>query len=98
MLYAVRFFDNPDRLAIRQQYLQAHIKWLDEHKETVLIGGSLRDAPSADPVGGWWLVDAPNKETVEALLRTDPFWRHDLRQGCEIHLWSKAFPDRKLMI
>lgn len=98
MLYAVRFFDNPDQSHVRQQQMQAHVQWLDEHKDVVLIGGSLRDAPGEPPVGGLWLVEAPDKATVELLLQTDPFWVHGLPQGYEIFFWSKAFPDRKVFV
>lgn len=99
MLWAVRFHDHSDPLALRQQHLQAHIDWLDTHKDVVLIGGSLRDEPGdARPVGGLWIVEAPSRAAVEALLQTDPFWRCGLRERVEIHCWSKAFPDRRVPV
>lgn len=45
-----------------------------------------------------WLVEAPDKETIEALFQSDPFWAQGLRQGYEILYWSKAFPERKVPI
>ena len=98
MLYAVRFFDRPDRLAVRQQYLKAHVAWLDEHRERILVGGSLRDAPGETPVGGLWIVEAESKKDVEELFATDPFWVNGLRERYEILFWSKAFPDRKVPV
>ena len=98
MLYAVRFFDKPDCQDIRAAHMDAHLTWLDDNSDVVLIGGSLRNAPGEPPVGGMWLVDATDRDAIEALLRTDPFWIHGLRAGYEIFFWRKAFPDRKVLI
>lgn len=98
MLYAVRFHDRPDRLPVRRQHLQAHIDWLDEHKDAVLVAGSLRHEPDEEPVGGLWLVEAACKAEVESLLLTDPFHVHGLRQSHEILCWTKAFPGRRVPI
>lgn len=98
MLYVVRFKDRPDRLETRKQFLAAHIAWLDQHKDMILVAGSLRPDHGADAVGGLWVVDAPDRETIKTLLLTDPFWVQGLRETCEIMYWSKAFPDRKVPI
>ncbi|MFT3735619.1 MAG: YciI family protein [Rhodocyclaceae bacterium] len=98
MLFAVRFYDRPDQLAVRQQYLQAHIDWLDVQRDVILVGGSLRAEPGATPEGGLWVVNAPDRATIEALIESDPFWIHGLRARYEIHFWSKAFPERKVPV
>ena len=98
MLFAVRFHDQKDRAEVRCQQLQAHINWLDEHRELVLIGGSLRKELGENPVGGIWLVEAPDKNAVEVLIQSDPFSIHGLRERHEILLWSKAFPERKVPV
>ena len=98
MLYAVRFYDRPGQFAVRQAHLPAHVQWLDDHKDVVLVGGSLRPAPEEKPVGGLWIVEAPDPVAIETLLRTDPFWVHGLRERYEIFFWSKAFPDRKVLV
>lgn len=98
MLYVVRFTDRADRKATRQQFLAEHIAWLDRHRDVVLVAGSLRPEPGADPVGGMWLVDAPDRQAIEALFQSDPFWVEGLRETYEILFWSKAFPDRKVPV
>ena len=98
MLYAVRFTDRPNRLATRQEFLAAHLSWLDQHKDMILVAGSLRPGPEDAAIGGLWIVDAPDPHTIKALLLTDPFWVQGLRDTCEIMYWSKAFPDRKVPI
>jgi len=98
MLFAVRFFDRPDAANVRQQHMQAHIDWLDEHKDVVLAAGSLRLEPGSKPEGGLWIVEAPSRAAVEVLIKSDPFSLHGLRHRHEILLWTKAFPDRKVPI
>lgn len=98
MLFAVRFEDDQGKSATRKQYLDAHIAWLDQHADSVLVGGSLRLEPDTNPVGGLWIVKASSKEAVEALIETDPFWQQGLRSNVEILYWSKAFEDRQVPV
>lgn len=98
MLFAVRFHDRPDRLEIRRAQLEAHIQWVDSHKDVLLVAGSLRHAPDEAPVGGLWIVTLPGKEQVEALIATDPFAVHGLRESYEILHWSKALPAHKALV
>ena len=98
MLYVIRFTDNPECLPIRKQFLPAHLQWLEQHQQSILVAGSLRPEPEAIPVGAFWVVEAASKSAVESLLLTDPFWLHGLRQSVEILHLSKAFPDRKVPV
>lgn len=93
-LFAVRFHDHAHQVSVRQAQMQAHLAWLDGHKEHILVAGSLRPDPGLPPVGGLWVVRADSRAEVQTLVETDPFWRHGLRASCEILHWSKAFPDR----
>lgn len=98
MLFTIRFTDNPERLSIREQYLPAHLEWLDSNCTTVLVAGSLRQAEDGVSVGALWIVEALNKDAAERVFETDPFWVQGLRQGYEILHWSKAFPARKVPV
>ncbi|MCU6433719.1 YciI family protein [Undibacterium sp. Jales W-56] len=97
-LFAVRFHDKPDKLATRSQFLQAHLDWLNIHKNTILVAGSLRLSPDQGAIGGLWIVQAEEKNQIEQLLVEDPFWKAGLRERVEISFWSKAFPDRMTLI
>lgn len=92
MLFAVRFYDRPDRLDVRKHQMEQHLEWLRAHGDVILVGGSLRSDPDADAIGALWIVQCDSKAAIEALLRTDPFWIHGLRERYDIHSWHKAFP------
>lgn len=97
MLFAVLFTDKPGHGALRAEHLQAHIDWVAQHQDTVLVAGSLRVEPGTVPRGGLWIVEAPSSDAVHALMQTDPFWTCGLRQGVEVLHWSKAL-DRQALV
>jgi uncharacterized protein YciI len=97
MLFAVLFTDKPGHGALRSEQLQAHIDWVAKHRDTVLVAGSLRTDPGAVPKGGLWVVEAPSKEAVLELMKSDPFYVCGLRQGVEVLHWSKALEQKVLV-
>jgi uncharacterized protein YciI len=98
MSFAVVFTDKPDHGALRAEYLAAHIAWVDANKEQVLVAGSLRENPADVPKGGLWVVQAPEKADVHALMQTDPFYTCGLRQSVEVLHWSKALESHQALI
>ncbi len=98
MLFAVRFKDKEGMFESRQENLTKHIAWLDQHQNTILVGGSLRESPDQVPIGGLWIVEASSRDHIMALIQSDPFWQIGLRESVEILHWSKAFEDRKVLI
>lgn len=98
MLFIVLFSDKPDCAEIRAANLQAHIDWLEKHKDLIPIGGSLRHELGETPKGGLWIVHADSKEQIENLIKSDPFFIAGLRQHYEILHWSKANAERMVLI
>lgn len=98
MLFAIRFQDKQISSHLREEHLAAHIEWLDQHRDSILIGGSLREEAGQNPIGGLWIVEAQGREDIETLIQTDPFWQVGLRESVEILHWSKAFPDRQILV
>jgi uncharacterized protein YciI len=97
MLFAVLFTDKPGHGTLRAEHLKAHIDWLAEHQDTVLVAGSLRTEPGAVPKGGLWVVEAPSKQAVLDLIKSDPFYLCGLRQSVEVFHWSKALETKVLV-
>lgn len=97
MLFAVIFNDRPHQGALRAEYLQAHIDWVANHRDTVRVAGSLRDEPGQVPKGGLWIVEAESKEAIHQLMQTDPFWICGLRERVEVLHWSKAL-ERQVLV
>ena len=52
MLFAAIFTGKPEHGLLRSQYLEAHIRWVDQNKDVVLVAGSLRSEPQDVSKGG----------------------------------------------
>lgn len=92
-LYAIMFDDHPDKRHVRDAQLAAHIEWLRERRDSILLAGSMRHPDTDAPLGGLWIVRADSPSAVESLFITDPFWIHGLRRSYTIRRWSLALDD-----
>ena len=97
MLFAVLFTDGPEQGNLRAQNLDAHIRWVADHRDVVLVAGSLRVQPNSVPRGALWIVEADSKLAVLDLVKSDPFYVCGLRNSVEILHWSKAFEEKVLV-
>ena len=98
MLFVAQFQDDPGKLHVRKAEMDNHLRYLEERREKILVGGSLRADPAQDPLGGLWIIEASDKREAEKLCHGDPFWTRGLRRSVTILHYSKAFPDRKTPI
>jgi uncharacterized protein YciI len=98
MLYVVVFEDNTTLGAdFRLQHMTAHLSFLEKNKARIKAAGPLR-ASSGDPAGGLWIVEADSSDTVDALVKEDPFWPTGLRHSVRILSWSQVFADGRRLI
>ena len=95
MLFIVQFEDKPDVGELRQKLFPEHVKFLDSHKDKVLVPGAVREAGSDRPLGGLWIVEAEDEAEVRDVFKDDPFWVNGMRAGVRVTRWVKAFPERK---
>lgn len=89
MKFIILFEDAADAAPdLRQTHMAAHLAFLDRNG----IGAA---GPLVDPDGkgrdGLWVLDAPDRAAVEALVRADPFWPTGLRAGYAILEWRQVF-------
>ena len=97
-LFVALFTDKKDHGHVREAALQAHIEWLEQNKDVIPVGGSLRSEPDQTPRGGMWIARAASKEALDLLIRSDPFYAAGLRESYEILYWSKASAGRMELI
>lgn len=97
MLFAVLSTYKPGQGALRAAQLDAHVQWVAEHCDTVLVAGSLRREPDDVPKGGLWIVEAESREAVLQLMQSDPFYACGLRESVEVLYWRKALQSKVLV-
>jgi uncharacterized protein len=98
MLFAVVFEDDPSLgVDLRRRHMPAHLAFLERNASRIRAAGPLR-APSGDPAGGLWLVEADGPAEVDALVKDDPFWPTGLRRSVRILEWSQVFAHGRRLI
>ena len=98
MKYVVLFEDNDEFGHMRAKHMQAHLQFLSDNSDRIDAAGPLRDAATAAPAGGIWIVDANVAADVQALVETDPFYPTGLRKSIRILEWTQVFVDGRQMI
>lgn len=83
------FTDKPEMMAHRANYEQAHLEYLDSHKDEIPIAGGLRPEPDGKFVGGLWVMEVESFERAEELVKNDPYYSPDLR-SYQLLVWGKA--------
>ncbi len=96
MLFFVRLTDTPGSAGLRKEKLKEHLAWLKANREVIPAAGSLREEEDGIPVGGAWVVEAENRDAVEELIHTDPYWMAGLREDAQIYYWSLAWSNNEL--
>ncbi len=98
MLFIASFEDDPAALQVRNAHAQSHMAFLEAHTDQIVAAGPLRVEPDGAPVGAMWIVEAPDRDTVEALIVKDPFWVNGLRKSRSILQWRRVVPDQPVSI
>jgi len=98
MLYVALFEDSPNLGAdVRREHMPAHLSFLEKNAARIKAAGPLR-APSGDPAGGLWVIEADGPDVVDTLAKADPFWPTGLRQSVRILRWFQVFAKGKRLI
>ena len=96
MKFAVIFEDAPDAdPGIRKTHMSDHLAFLESRR--VEAAGPLADVENKG-CDGLWIVDAPDRVTVEQMIREDPFWPTGLRASYAILEWTQVYADGKRLI
>ena len=87
-LYTVTY-EHPDETGW-QQHLQPHILWLQDRlmDETLLASGPFGDA---QPKAALLVLSAPDRETLDAIIASDPFAEHGLIANMAVREWDPIF-------
>ena len=96
MKFIVIFEDASDAdPGIRKSHMAEHLSFLEANQ--VEAAGPLQDNENRGR-DGLWILDAPDRATVERLIRDDPFWPTGLRASYAILEWTQVFSHGKRLI
>jgi len=84
VLYILYNEDRPDGQAVREATREAHLAYLDRHKDKVVLGGGLLSEDGATRLGSVFIINVPSREAAEAFSAEEPFRKAGLFQTVKI--------------
>jgi uncharacterized protein YciI len=78
MLYVLYMEDRPRSAEIRAAEREAHLAYLDRHKDILVLGGALLADDGTTRIGSMLVLNVPGREAAEAFSMNEPFRRAGL--------------------
>ena len=73
MLYIIYQEDRPGARALREATRDAHLAYLEEHKDILVLGGGLLDEDGKTRLGSVLIINVPSRQAAEAFSASEPF-------------------------
>lgn len=93
MPFFIETFDKPGHAHVRTRERDAHLQFLDRHKELLLACGAKLTDEGENAGGGVYVVDVDTREDAERFIAQDPFALAGLFERVKIVRWRKAYVD-----
>ena len=84
MLYLIYQEDRPDGAAIRAATREAHLAYLERHRDIVVLGGATLAEDGTTRTGSALIINVPSREEAEKFSANEPFRKAGLFQTVKI--------------
>ncbi len=84
MLYVIYQVDKPNSQAIRAAQRAAHLKYLDDHEDILVLGGAMLAEDGTTRTGSVLIINVPGLEAAECFSANEPFRQAGLFERVEI--------------
>ena len=84
MLYILYNEDRPDGLTIREATREAHLAYLERHKDKLVLGGGLLSEDGKTRLGSVFIINVPDRKSAEAFSAEEPFRKAGLFKTTKI--------------
>jgi hypothetical protein len=84
MLYIIYQEDKPDAAAIRAATKDAHLAYLERHKDILVLGGALLEDDGIGRLGSVLVINVGNRAAAEAFSADEPFRKAGLFKSVKI--------------
>ena len=92
MHFVIHAVDRRDALATRAKHYRAHRIHLDEaarHRVSVMTAGTLVAADGETPVGSLFILEAPDRTSIDAFTDSDPYHVNGVWETVNVHYYNK---------
>jgi len=84
MLYIMFNEDRPDAQAIREATREAHLAYLERHKDIVVLSGGTLAEDGKTRTGSVFIINVPGREAAEKFSAEEPFRKAGLFKTVKI--------------
>jgi uncharacterized protein YciI len=84
MLYVIYQEDGPDSKAIRATTKDAHLAYLDQHEDILVLGGAMLAEDGGTRIGSVLILNVPSLEAAEQFSLNEPFRKAGLFKSVKI--------------
>ncbi len=84
MLYIIYQVDKPNATDIRAAHRAAHLQYLDDHEDILVLGGAMLADDGATRTGSVLIINVPSREEAERFSANEPFRKAGLFERVDI--------------
>ncbi|MDH3660675.1 MAG: YciI family protein [Alphaproteobacteria bacterium] len=89
MLFMVAAFDKPGMLETRLRVRGEHLEYLGTLGDRIKMGGAMLNEDE-QPLGSLLIIDADDREAIDALLDGDPYTKAGVFERIDVRPWRAA--------
>jgi uncharacterized protein len=84
VLYIIYQEDHPGAKALREATRDAHLAYLERHKDILVLGGGLLEEDGKTRLGSVLIINVPSRAAAEAFSASEPFRKAGLFREVKI--------------
>jgi uncharacterized protein len=84
VLYIIYQRDKADSAALRAAQREAHLRYLEEHQDILVLGGAMLAEDGTTRLGSVLIINVPNRQEAERFSAHEPFRQAGLFEHVEI--------------
>ncbi|WP_448582872.1 YciI family protein [Thermaurantiacus sp.] len=93
-IYAIHCIDKPMQQALRASTREAHLAYVRERMDQLLVAGPLLDE-AGEPIGSMLLIEFPDYRSAVTFAANDPYARAGLFASIAVTAWRQVLPPRE---
>jgi uncharacterized protein YciI len=92
MLYAILIFDESNSNALRDEYRQRHLQYLNQFDNQTKFAGPFTTNDRSEDLGSFRLMEFAGFEAARKHVEDEPYVMGGVQKHWQIHRWDAALP------
>ena len=93
MPYVIFCTDQTERDDLRPRHRPAHLDYIREHLDKVILAGPTMNDAGDKPNGSMLVMDFETLDDAKAFAENDPYFQGGVFENVVIRPWKKIFPE-----